>query len=241
MIGYYDKGAGKSSKQDYYSNHINCLAYLDTYNNLIEKEITLFYFLQDTKPLRFLDLQNLTPYDFVVKKLKDKNFYYIIELKGKSNTNKFDPIIQEQSKPLTIIEKDYIFKFDRNFKWYEGKVFLGNKFANVFLYPKRNTTDATESLKVLNEIKNEFLNFFHNVLLQCSKNLVGLANEWQDDNTHLITIEEIYKRIDCDFFDMEIRDNKYTIYLDDDDLFLGHTIVYKGNIENNEFNVTIAG
>ena len=70
--------------------------------------------------------------------------------------------------------------------------------------------------------------------------MVRLANDWCEDDGHIITDEEIYRRIDGDF-SIEIRDKEYTIYFDDDDLFYGHTIVYNGNIENNEFDTTIAG
>ena len=80
------------------------------------------------------------------------------------------------------------------------------------------------------------------MLDQCSYDLVYIANEWKDeDDTHEITNEEIYNRIDKNHFDIEIRDKKFTIYFEDDDLFWGHTIMYEGNIENNEHKATIAG
>ena len=69
-----------------------------------------------------------------------------------------------------------------------------------------------------------------------------LANEWREDgDTHEITAEEIARRIDSDSLDLEIYKKDYTIYFDDDDLFWGHSIVYNGNIETNEFDATIAG
>lgn len=109
------------------------------------------------------------------------------------------------------------------------------------LFPETNTTDATELLSTFKKIKNDFKNFYHKVLSQCSKNMVVMANGWrEDDDTHEITAEEIYTRIDGDF-GIEIRGKEYTLYFNDDNLFWGHTILYNGNIENNIFDTTIAG
>lgn len=241
LTGFLIGGACKSKGAEFYSQYIKCLAYIDYNNQLVENEIRLLHFLDNTTPLNHLNLENLTPYNFIVKKVKDKNLYYIIKLKGKSKTNLFNSIIEEQSKPLSIIEDDVTFNYDRTLDWYQGKVVIENKNVSVMLYPETNTTDATESLNTFKQIKKDFKNFYHKVLSQCSKDIRIMANDWrEDDDTHEITSEEIYKRIDGDF-EIEIRGKDYTIYFNDDDLFWGHTIVYNGNIENNEFDTTIAG
>lgn len=144
------------------------------------------------------------------------------------------------SQPL-IIGETHTFSYDKTLELYEGKVSIGNKNISVMLCPENNTTNATESLNTFKTIENDFKHFYHKVLIQCAKEMVELANDWrEEEDTHEITAEEICNRIDGDF-DIEIRGKDYTIYFNDDDLFLGHTIVYNGNIDNNEFDATIAG
>ncbi len=240
LTGFLIHGAAKSKGDEFYSENIKCIAYIDN-EQLFKKEIRLTCFLDNTTPLNNLKLDDLTPYIFEVKKLIDKDVFYVVKVKGKSKTNKFDTIIEEQLKPLSIIEEGDTFNYDRTLDWYQGKVVIDNKNVSVMLNPETNTTDATESLNTFKEIKKDFKNFYHRVLSQCSKNIRVMANDWREDgDTHEITSEEIYKRIDGDF-EIEIRGKEYTIYWGDDDLFWGHTIVYNGNIENNEFDTTIAG
>ncbi len=242
LTGYNVKGAGKSKGDKFYSDHINCLAYIDGDNKLVKKEIKLLYFLDNTPSLQFLNVDNLTGYDFIVKKVKNKELYYIIKLVGKSKTDIFDSIIEEQSKPLVITENDDVFTYDRALDWYEGEVVIGDKKISVMLLPEPDTTDATESLNTFRKIKNDFQNFYKTVLLRCSQDMVTTANDWrEEDDTHEITAEEIYRRIDSDTFDLEISEKYYSVYLDDDDLFCGHTILYNGSIENDEFETTLAG
>lgn len=143
---------------------------------------------------------------------------------------------------LTITEGGNVFKYDPDYELYEGKIIIENKWITVALAPESGTTDASESLKTFKKIKNDFKNFYHKVLSQCSKKLVELANDWREDNDmHEITEEEIYKRIDSNFFEMEIDENDFSVYLNDDDLFWGHVILCEGDIEDDDFYVTIAG
>lgn len=144
----------------------------------------------------------------------------------------------KEIKPLSIKEESNIFNYDNSLDLYEGKVLVENKRMSVILCSE---VDITESLNTFKIIKNDFKNFYQKVLSQCSKGITKLANDWREDgDTHEITSEEIYKRIDGDF-DIEINGKNYTIFFNDDDLFLGHSILYYGNIENDLFSTTIAG
>ena len=242
LIGFSIGGAGKSNTCEYYSTQIKCLAYATNDNKVIEEKINLLYYLDNTSPLKYLQIKELTVYNFLVKKIKDKNLYYLVRLLDQGNTTIFDSIIEQYSKPLTISSDNFSFVYNRTYDCYDGKVILENKNISLSLYPEPDTTDATISLNTFNIIKNNFLKFYHNILLQCSKNLVKNANNWRDENdTHIITEEEIFNKIDCNNFEMEIRRKRFLIYFNDNGLFCGHTISYKGNIENDKFNVTIEG
>lgn len=239
LTGFNVKGAGKSRDFDYYTQHITCLAYMEG-NNVINEQLHLLYFLDKDAP--FLDTNNLTPYTFLVKKIKDSDRYCIAEFCGLSSTTAFDAIIEEQSKPLIIADGEDSFEFNRTFNSYDGSVVIENKKIKVSLYPERKTTDATESLNTFGIIKHNFRNFYHTVLQRCANDMVQLANEWREEgDTHEITEEEIYKRIDTNSFEMDIRKTEYTIYLNDDNLFYGHTILHEGSFKTGRYSSTIAG
>ena len=241
LLGYNIGGAGKSSNRDFYSQHFTCIATLDN-DKVIENKVKMVYFLDNTSPLQFLQVKDLTPYKFVVKKVKDKDFYCLIELNGISSTNLFDSIIEENCKQLSIQDGDDVFEYNRRFNEYTGKVIIGDKTIEVSLNAERDTTDATKSLETFKKIRSDFQNFYGKVLTNCAEEMTKLANSWREDgDTHEITKEEFKQRIDKDSFDLVIIDTSYMIYFGDDNMFWGHSIVYNGNIETNRYDATIAG
>jgi hypothetical protein len=240
LVGYNVVGASKSQGDKYYSSFVKGIARLEN-NKVKEENVNLCYYLDNTTPLKYLKVKNLTAYDFLVKKIKDRNIYYIIKLIGQSKTKAFNSIVKELSKPLIVYSDKDKFTYDRTLGWYQSKINISNKTIQTMLYPKDDKYDATESLQTLQIIKKDFDNFYNKVLLQCSKAMVVTANAWQEDTEHLITAEEISKRIDKETFDLEISGKDFTIYFDDDDIFYGHVILYNGNIENDTFDATIAG
>lgn len=238
LTGFTLNGAVKIKDYDIYAQHIKCISYIQN-KKLINNEICFVYYLDKNASL--LKMKDLTAYKIKVKKVKNKDLYYILKIKEKK-TKIFDSIIKEQQKPIEINIDNNIFKYNKTLENYDGNINIGNKNISISLYPQNNKIDATESINTLNKIKNNFKSFYNKVLLQCSKKMVVTANIWKDDDDeHNITWEEIYKRIDKESFALVIYGKDYTIYFDDDNLFLGHTIEYNGNIENEEYDATIAG
>ena len=241
LTGYNIGGAAKSRGQEYYSSSINCIAYINQNNELVQDNITFTYFLINTAHLQFLHIENLHCYSIKCKKVKDRNLYYIIRLK-KTKEKRFEPIIAEESRPITISVNDTEFKFDKILSWYDGKIEFNSYTIDISLKPKGNTLDATTSAATYQKIMEEWDNLYKKVLTRCANELVESANEWRDeDDDHEITAEEFERRIDTKKLSISIDDNSYTLYFDDDNLFWGHTIVYDGNIEDEEFSVYIEG
>ena len=241
LTGYNIGGASKSRGEEYYSAIIKCIAFVNEENDLVEKDIKFTYFLNNTKPLKFIKTQNLSVYRIACKKIKDKNLYYLIKIK-KVNDKRFDKIIEEYLKPITVNIDGITFTFDRRFSQYEGKFAVQDKKVDISLRPERNSIEATKSIETFKKINTDFISFYENVLKKCSSEIVGLANDWKsDDDKHTITENEIMKRIDKNNISIEISYNDFTIYFEDDDLFLGHSIVYYGDIDSDEFSVDIAG
>ena len=213
---------------------------------MIEKDIRFTYYLNNRKDkrknLKFIDVKNLSVYRIKCKKVKDiKNLYYLLKIK-KVKDKRFDIIIQEKSKPLTEVIDGVRFTYNRTFCVYEGILSFNDKKINVNLGVNCKNADTSKSIKTYKKIKCDFKNFYSNVLKKCSKDIVSMANSWRsEDDNHVITTEEIAKRIDEHDISIEINDNNFSFYFDDDNIFCGHTIIYYGNINNEEFSVDIAG
>lgn len=241
LTGHRVGGAAKSQGDEYFSSTIKCIACINENNEPVQKDIRLTYYLNNKKPLKFLDVDKLSVYSVVCKKIKDKDFYYLLKIK-RIKDKRFDEIIQEQLKPIIKVIEGISFTFNRIFSTYEGHMILENKKLSVGLEPDRNSNDATHSISTLKKIKSNFKNFYQTVLKNCSKDIVKWANDWKsEDDNHKITAAEIEKRIDKNNIVMEINGSSFTIYFEDDNLFFGHTIVYYGNIDENKFRVDIAG
>ena len=241
LTGYNLVGAAKSKGQDYYSSSINCIAYINQSNELVQDNITFTYFLPNTTPLQFLHIENLCCYSIKCKKVKDRNLYYIIRL-NKTKEKRFAPIREEEARPITISVNDTEFTFDKLLSYYNGKVELNGYTVDVSLDPENNTLDATASVATYKKIMEDLDNFYKKVLTRCATYLVESANEWRDEeDDHEITAEEFERRIDTKRLSISISGTSYTLYFDDDNLFWGHTIVYDGSIENEEFSVYIEG
>ena len=88
---------------------------------------------------------------------------------------------------------------------------------------------------------NNFEKIYEKILNETSKDILELANEWNEEENIKFTEKIIKERIDKNNVYISIRKDDFTVYLDDDYIFFGHSIVYNGNITNNNFYVDIAG
>ncbi len=242
LTGHRIGGASKSHGEEYYSSIVKGLAYINEKNELIENEIRFTYFLDNKPHMNFLNIDKLSIYKFECKKIKDSKLYYLLKIK-RVKDNRFDEIVQEQLKPIIKVIDGISFKFDRVFSRYEGHLELENKKIEMSLEPDRNSDNTTNSIETYKKIKSDFKSFYDTILKKCSEGIVKWANDWKnDDDEHEIITTEIEQRIDkTNTLPIDINGNEFTIYFDDDDLFLGHTIVYYGNIEDEKYSVDIAG
>ena len=133
------------------------------------------------------------------------------------------------------------FSFNKQFSQYDGKFTFNNKKIDITLEPARNSTDASKSIETFKKINADFNSFYKNILTKCAEEIVDLANDWNSDDEHIITENEIIDRINNNIFCIEINESDFSIYFEDDDLFFGHTIIYYGNIDNDKVSVDIAG
>ncbi|MBQ8424734.1 MAG: DUF2262 domain-containing protein [Clostridia bacterium] len=145
----------------------------------------------------------------------------------------------KQKKPLII--EDIYFVYNNNFKLdeYEAKFKIDNR--NVSISFKNDSQNLIYNIDTVKYILRDFEKLFKTILENIAKDILELANEWNEDNDIIFTENDIVKRIENSYLDINISGEDYTFYLDDDDIFFGHSIVYYGSINNDEFSVDIAG
>lgn len=151
-------------------------------------------------------------------------------------------VYNNKNAKAEIKEDDIIFKYDYTLDVYKTTITIENKNLSISLSPDYDTNDFSQSLDTFRKIKSDFKNFYNNTLKRCSKEITALANIWnEEDPSHIITAEEISSRIDSPNLILDIALKDYTFFFNDDNIFLGHTIMCGGNIETGEFETTLAG
>ncbi len=234
-------GAGKSGKEVYFSQYTTCMAFIKE-GEVEQSKFRMFCYLDEGAPC--IKITPLTVYTFTVKKVKEKDLYYLLDLKSADNS-KFVAIIEEQTRPITLQVCGSELTFNRRYNEFEGNVTIEGKSISLTLRPEKNTTNAEISLSTFETIKNNFKFFYSEVLQKCAECLVANANEWQEDDDESaepITVLQFMKRVDkSTSFSLEISKTRYTFYFDDDDMFWGHSIICDGDIETGKFDATIGG
>ena len=239
LVGLDSRKIEPYENSDFSIVKVKCIASLKG-SDVSQNEVTLFFFYKDKMGLKYI-IEKFNAYDFVIRKMKDKNEFFIDELKGKNKTALFNNIIEEQTKDLCLKDDDTIFKFNIQDGWFDENVEIENKKAYVVLMIDDATSEACESLKTFKKFKKNFTNLYKKILTRCSKELVEIAEDWSEEEQP-ITAKDIQSRIDCESFDLTCDGTAFTIYLNDGGLFGGHAIVYYGDINDlADFEVDIVG
>ena len=240
LTGYNISGAKKLDNEEFYSTTINCISYINQDNYMVENKINLFYLL-DNNISKLINIEDVSVYSVKCKKVKNQELYYLLKIK-KIKDNRFDSMIEEQLKPITVNIDNILFTYDRKFSQYAGKLGFQDKKIDILLVPEKNNLDMATTLKAFREICSNFISFCKNALNKCSKEIFKLIqNRNSDEDSHPTSEEEIKERISKNSFIIEICNKEYTIYFEDDNIFDGHTIIYHGNTDNEDFNIEIGG
>ena len=144
--------------------------------------------------------------------------------------------MQKNSQVIKIGNVD--FKLDKD--KYVYKFNLGEKRISIYLNIEEESSVFIKYKNACEKLLNNFEEKYKEILKECADKLTVTANVWNEEDEHIITKEEFIQRISKS--DVEI----YFIYdslnfdiLDDDSLFLGHTITYSKNLDTNEISVDI--
>ncbi|MDR1800487.1 MAG: DUF2262 domain-containing protein [Lachnospiraceae bacterium] len=172
------------------------------------------------------------------------NSFIVVKVIRKNVSNDaLNEVLKEYLKPV-ILTDDILgeFKLNKDYGWFEGDFqWLGEKVSVSFDYvdivDRETWTQALGALRVLyNEQTQrdaEFREF-------AARALTETANEWADEGAAQITREDFTKKIGLSEINVN-PEGDFTAYYDDGDLFYGHIIEIKGNVEDGLKEANISG
>lgn len=150
----------------------------------------------------------------------------------------------EQAKTNDDIKKivvdDMIFVCDDNSQEYCTLLVVDDIKAQIQFYESVKE-EQDVSIKTIKGIVKDFSKFYKKVLSNLADELIENANDWNMEDGE-ITKADFIKRIDKKQILISVTEEDYEIFFEDDDgIFGGHTIIYSGNSNSDNFSADIAG
>jgi len=174
------------------------------------------------------------------------NKFYVTEVLEEGATSPaLDEILTEYRKPV-ILQDEVLgeLEFDKSLSSFEGHVTWKGEEIIIYLdvdqEDKETWTEAGDAMKQFVAEQDKW----DKAMREFSANeLTSLANDWQsreDRNAPAITKGGFSKRIILQSIAMS-SDGSFSVYYDDDGMFLGHVIMVDGNIETGVETADIGG
>ena len=133
--------------------------------------------------------------------------------------------------------------YDKQIKCFEGNLsWLGGRIHISLYVDKDNKSGITKAKKAIKTMVLEQEKWDADLRSFAAKKLTKLACEWaeSDEEAALITEESFAKRISLSLI-WATSGGSFTAYLDDDDLFFGHSITVNGSPKKGLLSADIEG
>ena len=202
------------------------------------------------------DLQKLEIYQVLVKKCIEKelqpyqskimnNRYLLLKIIKKNVHNEqLEQIRDSYTKPIEINNKIGTFKLNRQYGWFEGTINWFDNNCNILLnIDVEDSITADNALNTLTKLVQDNKNWDNNLRDFATKELIHTCNVWrfeEDENAEDITKDEFTKRISLNTINI-YNDGTMEFEFYDDDVFLGHSIMIKANINGEMISADIVG
>lgn len=247
VTGASGVGAGRAGDAILWSASIPLIAWKDLCNHelIIEEKLRLEWLADDAELRRSREfLQKNTVVRLLVRRAE--NAMMLVQVLDETyRDNELEKILQDSMKPVYYQDKVLgEFVLDKSVELFEKQItWDGEKCSLSFDWNKdeRMMTTALETAYALFEEKNEWN---RKIKLFAATELLGLANEWLQDNDEA-EIDEITQEMFIGFMELEsisvYSDGDFTIYFADGDMFWGHCIMVDGNIDGTLNSAHIAG
>lgn len=203
------------------------------------KNVTLAH-NQETKSYGVFNQTTTKPDGFVTIHTTNKQKYTLRQIKNIDNVK--NRIMELKDAP-TLSIRDTLFIHNNHSHAYIANLDLNQNKVQFIL--NNNETTLQETISSTDYMIHHFDEFLADVLNQTAKQLVDLANEWNEDNDeldHPITTDEFVERMKNNLIELTINGSDFSIIFEhDDDMFFGHAIICEGNLRTKQLSATIAG
>ena len=119
---------------------------------------------------------------------------------------------------------------------YAGTLTYDKKNIEVILEKNIKTDEFDNAIEGFGIMMENFKGFIENVLEKSSAKINTFAKEWTEEK---VNAEIIADRIGKNDFSIVIRNQRFEIYFDDDFLFYGAKVYYRGSFDEDKFEVDI--
>lgn len=216
------------------------LASIDSKTNVLNRSYGRLTWMEKDSGLNIkFNFDDLRTYRVQVRKNKENNNYYLLLDVKKVRDDRFESIKEEYLKPVVINSKFGEFQLNKNYDRFEGVInYLGEK-CDIYLNVEEGATTAEIQLNKLDEIFHNLTDWDKKVKEYAVDQLLGLANEWREDDTE-ITKEQFIQRIGVPSLYIN-EGGSVEVRFDSDEMFTDHGILVEID-ENGEMNgATIEG
>ena len=249
------EGDGGSLRNGFWEWEEYFLAYVDCKTGELHKEEGRIAFpVTDTENLPYqfegetiyrLKVREKLPEEVPNGTLPIKNLFLVVEVLEKNVAcPELEEILTEYRKPV-VIKDDVLgeLTYDKQLKSFEGNLsWLGGRIHISLYVDKDNKSGITKAKKAIKTMVLEQEKWDADLRSFAAQKLTKLACEWaeSDKEAALITEESFAKRISLSLI-WVTSGGSFTAYLDDDDLFFGHSIAVNGSPKKGLLSANIEG
>ena len=249
------EGGGGSLRNGFWEWDAYFLAYVDCETGelhkeegriefpVIDKEEPPFQFEEET--IYKLRVREKLPEEVPEGALPAKNYFLVVKVLEKNAAcPELEEMLIEYRKPV-VLQDDVLgeLTYDKLLKSFEGNIaWLRGKIHISLHVDKDNKSGITKAKKSLKTMVLEQKKWDADLRGFAAKELTKLACEWaeSDEETALITEESFAKRISLSLIWLTAG-GSFTAYLDDDELFFGHSIAVSGSLKKGMISAKIEG
>ena len=249
------EGGGGSLRNGFWEWDAYFLAYVDCETGELHKEEGRIEFPvidKEEPPFQFeeesiykLMVREKLPEEVPEGALPAKNYFLVVKVLEKNAVcPELEKILIEYRKPV-VLQDDVLgeLTYDKLLKSFEGNIAWLRGKIHISLYvDKDNKSGITKAKKSLKTMVLEQKKWDADLRGFAAKELTKLACEWaeSDEEAALITEESFAKRISLSLIWLTAG-GSFTAYLDDDELFFGHSIAVSGSLKKGMISAKIEG
>ena len=249
------EGGGGSLRNGFWEWDEYFLAYVDCETGELHKEEGRIEFPvidKEEPPFQFkeesiykLRVREKLPEEVPEGALPAKNYFLVVKVLEKNAVcPELEEILIEYRKPV-VLQDDVLgeLTYDKLLKSFEGNIVWLRGKIHISLYvDKDNKSGITKAKKLLKTMVLEQEKWDADMRGFAAKELTKLACEWEEseEEAALITEDSFAKRISLSLI-WVTSGGSFTAYLDDDELFFGHSITVSGSLKKGMISAKIEG